>query len=54
VRFPYEWVLLRKPPEGVSLRVFPTLRRTHKYRNLHSHKQLSFDGNIGTSKNSIV
>jgi hypothetical protein len=26
----------------VSLRVFPNLRRTHEYRNLPSHKQLSF------------
>jgi hypothetical protein len=29
--------------EGVSLRVFPNLRRTQKYENLPLHKQLSVD-----------
>jgi hypothetical protein len=30
-------------PQGVSLRVFMNLKRTHKYRNLPLQKQLSFD-----------
>jgi hypothetical protein len=30
------------PPAGVSLRVFPNLRRTHLYKKLHACKQLSF------------
>jgi hypothetical protein len=31
------------PPKGVSLRLFPNLKRTHKYGNLPLCKQLSFD-----------
>ncbi len=42
------------PPEGVSPRVFLNLRRTHEYRNLHTHKQLSFCGNVGTHKNRRI
>jgi hypothetical protein len=42
------------PPEGVSLRVFLNLRRTHEYRNLHTCKQLSFYGNVGTHKNRRI
>jgi hypothetical protein len=30
-------------PEGMSLRVFRDLRRTHEYENLLLSKQLSFD-----------
>jgi hypothetical protein len=30
-------------PMGVSSRVFPNLRRMHKYWNLPLHKQLSFN-----------
>jgi hypothetical protein len=29
-------------PKGVSLRVFPNLKRMHEYKNLPLHKQLSF------------
>jgi hypothetical protein len=32
-------------------RVFLDLRRTHEYRNLHSHKLLSFCRNAGTFEN---
>jgi hypothetical protein len=31
--------------EGVSLRVFSNLMRTHEYRDVLTHKQLSFYGN---------
>jgi hypothetical protein len=34
--------------EDVSPRVFLDLRRTHEYRNLHSHKLLYFCRNAGT------
>jgi hypothetical protein len=47
----YKWVPEGGPPEGVSLRVFLNLRRTHEYGNLHTHKQLPFYGNLGTHKN---
>ncbi len=30
------------PPEVVSLKVFPNLKRTHEYGNLHVHKGFSF------------
>jgi len=30
-------------PKGVKPRVFPKLKRMHKYENLPLHKQLSFD-----------
>ncbi len=30
------------PPEDVSLKVFPNLKRTHEYGNLHVHEGFSF------------
>lgn len=30
------------PPQDVSLKVFPNLKRTHEHGNLHAHKGFSF------------
>jgi hypothetical protein len=38
--------------EDESLRVFLDLRTTHEYRNLNSHKLLSFCRNAGTFENT--